>query len=234
MARRGVLGMLVGGAAALLSGCGALLGRDNYKFKMTVEVDTPEGLRSGSSVYFVRAWRTTELITGGSSSDTELRGEAVVVDLPGGKTLFALLKIENPRHQDLPTMSMKTLDPAFNFDRKVSAERIANKDGIISPAEVSPEYYPLLVTFSDLTDPTSVARVDPLNLAASFGPGVKLKRIMVAVTDEAVTTGIGMRLGWLEAHRGTLKPSPPAYMDDPRDLDLRLLGKGPFSTELVK
>jgi hypothetical protein len=39
-----------------------------------------------------------------------------------------------------------------------------------------------------------VQRVDPANLAASFGPGIRLKRITVEVTDDDVTTGIEKRL----------------------------------------
>lgn len=58
--------------------------------------------------------------------------------------------------------------------------------------------YPMLVTFSDLDDPTELELANPDNLAASFGEGVSLKRITVAVTDDPVTTGIGQRLGWLD------------------------------------
>ena len=57
--------------------------------------------------------------------------------------------------------------------------------------------YPMLVAFGDEADPTSVARVDPDDLAASFGEGVTLKRITVALTNDPVTTGIEERLGWL-------------------------------------
>jgi hypothetical protein len=45
-----------------------------------------------------------------------------------------------------------------------------------------------------------VQRVDPANLAASFGPGIRLKRITVEVTDDDVTTGIEKRLRWLGDH----------------------------------
>ena len=60
--------------------------------------------------------------------------------------------------------------------------------------------YPMLVTFGDLSDPTSVANVDPEHLAATFGEGVRLKRITVELTDDAVTTAIEERLGWLSEY----------------------------------
>ena len=53
-----------------------------------------------------------------------------------------------------------------------------------------PDYqYPMLVTFEDITDPASVRLVDPADLAASFGPGVRLKSVVLEVTDEPVTEG---------------------------------------------
>ena len=38
--------------------------------------------------------------------------------------------------------------------------------------ELAPGDLPLLVRFRDINDPTTVERVDPNDLAASFGPGV--------------------------------------------------------------
>ena len=203
MARRRILGLLVAlGSAMMLRGCGFFRG-NSYRFKMTVEVETPHGLKTGSSVYDVRAYKTSDLLTGGSSSDSDLRGEALAVDLPDGKTLFALLKTVNtPGHDDLAYMSMRSLDPAFNYNRAESAQRIASGDGIQSPAEVAPSDYPMLVTFNDTNDPASVARIDPRNLAASLGAGVRLKSIMVEVTDDDVTISTRMRLDALGVREG--------------------------------
>ena len=67
--------------------------------------------------------------------------------------------------------------------------------------EIPESQYPLLVTFTDLTDPTTVKAVDPENLAATFGPGVSLKRLTLEITDEPVTEGrIEQVLGWLGPH----------------------------------
>ena len=233
IARRTVLGLFAGGAAALLGGC-RLLGGNSYRFKMTVDVETPQGLRTGSSVYEVTAFKTSELIAGGTSSDSTVKGEAAAVDLPGGRTLFALLKTINPMRDDLALMSMAALDPAFSNNRVESTKRIAFGDGIRSPNEVVVSDYPLLVNFRDLSAPHTVERIDAANLAATFGPDYRLRRIMVQVTDEPVTTGIVKRLTWLPEHRGTLKPNPPRTMNDPSDPDLRLLGTKAFSTELLK
>ena len=58
--------------------------------------------------------------------------------------------------------------------------------------------YPMLVTFGDIADPASVRLVDPGDLAASFGAGVRLKAVTLEVTREEVTEGVveGL-LGWI-------------------------------------
>lgn len=214
MARRGVIGLIAGVATAVLTGCG-LIGGKSYRFRMTLEVDTSDGLRTGSSVYEVTAQNHAKLLPDMRGRSRDVRGEAVAVDLPSGQTLFALLKTMNRAgDDDLAAMSMATLDPAYKNDWVESAARIAAGDGIRSPAEVPPtdsydgydkghpiktqvSNYPMLVTFTDISDPSSVKLVDPADLAASFGPGVKLKRITVEITDDPVTSGIEKRLGWL-------------------------------------
>ena len=197
MARRGVLGMLAGGAVALLSGCG-LLGNPSYRFKMTVEVETPDGLKRGASVYAVSAKKHSPTIfPEARGRSREVVGEAVAVEVSPDKTLFALMNTVNGAGDDnLAYLSMVTLDPAYKNDWVESAQRISSGDGIRSPAEVAEGDYPMFVTFTDIDDPKSVQRVDPANLAASFGPGIRLKRITVEVTNDDVTTGIEKRLRW--------------------------------------
>jgi hypothetical protein len=85
----------------------------------------------------------------------------------------------------------------------------------------------MLVTFGNLRDPMSVTEVDPANLSAQFGEGVRLRRITVQVTDDDVTEGIERRLGWLKTlHGGYLNG---AFADDGR-VPLGLYG-GNFSSE---
>ncbi|MCP4188064.1 MAG: hypothetical protein GY763_10735, partial [Gammaproteobacteria bacterium] len=57
--------------------------------------------------------------------------------------------------------------------------------------------YPLLVTFTDINDPASVARVDRYDLEKHFGTGVKLKAVTLEITGEPVTRGeVEKVLGW--------------------------------------
>lgn len=189
MARRGVLGVLAGGAVAMLGGCGLFGGQKAYRFRMTVEVETPQGVKAGSSVYQV--WAATnkaKLLPEEHARDWGVKGEAVTVDLGGGQYLFALMKT-GAIQGDLAGMSMTALDPAFHNDIVESAARIAAGDGVRSPAEVARADWPLLVRFRNLADPKSVEQVSP--------EVARVKRIVVETTSDAVTTGIEKQLGWL-------------------------------------
>jgi hypothetical protein len=67
--------------------------------------------------------------------------------------------------------------------------------------------YPMLITFRDINDPTTVKAVAPEDFEREFGSGVRLKRIVVQITTDRITTGIKNRLPWL-ANLGMLVPRP--------------------------
>lgn len=193
--RRVLCGMAAGLVLPALSGCKT--NESTYRFRLTVEVDTPEGVRSGFSVMEVSAWGYSAGMNGQRRGMT-LRGEAVAVDLPGGRTLFALLRTKGANPDiDLAMASMAALDQDFRNDWVESAGRIERLKAENLTAVVRPDDYPMLVTFGAIADPTSVEEVDPDDLEASFGPGVRLRRITVQLTDEDVTTGIESRLAIL-------------------------------------
>ena len=203
-----------------------------YRFRLTVEVETPQGLRSGSSVYQVWANDTTAVLPEEAKRDWGVKGEAVAVDLPGGRTLFALLKTVNPMREDLARMSMAALDPAFNNDIVESARRISRGSGVRANADVMPNNYPLLVRFRDVADPKSVERVAAANSAAAFGPRVRLRRITVEVTDDPVTTGIEKRFSWWNAFRNHHFDGTSTVSEDMISKNLAAhMSSGSFSTE---
>ncbi|MCB2077622.1 MAG: hypothetical protein KDE55_07980 [Novosphingobium sp.] len=221
-------------ALIFLSACKSNV--SEYRFEMTVEVETPDGLKTGSSVYAVRAGNKTRLTSEEGTRSLSQRGEAVAVDVAPGKTLFALLKT-NAHWGDVASLSMQALDPRFTkrYDSVGTAARLAARDATAPPAIVDPAIYPMLVTFTDIDDPTSVQLVDPDDLAATFGDGYALKRITVRITDAPVTTEIERRLGWLETvgkTRGTLVENPPRLLKDAAPKDF--ITPGEFSTEIWK
>src|SRR5687767_14049302 len=84
---------MVAGVALLLATYGyGLLGVERYRYKMTVEVETPQGVKSGYAVREI-AIRTVPPIPmhGEDRGGVGVTGQAVAVDFASGKTLFALL-----------------------------------------------------------------------------------------------------------------------------------------------
>ena len=172
--------------------------------KLTVTVETPDGPRSGSAVSAGRFQTTPKWAGVGDSagaSNSSLSGEAVVVDLGEGRVLFALLKGYNEFTARLAFFPLPRKP-----ERKEEAAAVFDKlEALRASMELPRELTPLLVTFADINDPASVARVDPTDLAASFGPGYALSSITLAITDEPVTKDrVEAVLGWLSnlsAHR---------------------------------
>ena len=71
--------------------------------------------------------------------------------------------------------------------------------GQTEPVTLTGDLIPMLVTFDDITKPETVREVDPEDLTAVFGEGVRLKAVTLEVTEEAVTEGrVEGVLGWLD------------------------------------
>lgn len=207
VARRIASAVLAASVLAMLSGCELFYPSETLRYRMTVEVDTPDGPRIGSSVVESTIKAGTRF---GDASGIQfrLRGEAVAVPLPNGKVLFALLRPEESGdatfyHARLmeraacgegqPTVQP---DPALCGSAQWTTFRPWAREHQLS-TEIGTSIYPMLVTFRDLSNPGSVERVAPDKLAASFGASYRLKRITVQITGEDVTTEIEKRLGWL-------------------------------------
>ena len=203
---RAIAGLLALLGAVLVSACSDNAAEDNslsYRYRLTIEVETPEGLRTGSSVIEVRQSMGRSTMGGFNEQIFyKTRGEAVAVDLPDGQTLYALLRSPGGDIEwavrVIPILAPDAGDD-IHLDDVLLLEGKHELPRTWSPRGRSDERpaYPMMVTFGDEADPTSVTRVDPDDLAASFGEGLRLKRITAELTDDPVTTGIEERLGWL-------------------------------------
>lgn len=177
---------------AALSGCERSW---SWHQRVSVHVQTADGLRSGSSV--LRGGivdRTDALLPDARGASSFLRGEAVIVEIAPGKYLFALLD------------EMPTVFPVL-FPGEAPLQAAKKLDGNTASALVPSKYYPIMVTFDDPSDPSSVRLVDPSNLEASFGPGVTLQSVEMSLTEDPVTFGaVDAVLTWLsEYKRGALR-----------------------------
>ncbi|MEP3474902.1 MAG: hypothetical protein ABJN57_01650 [Hyphomicrobiales bacterium] len=190
-----------------LSGCS-----DTYEWneKVTVEVETPDGLKTASSVQaveLIHTWAGLPEMKGASAS---LKGEAVVLEVLPGRYLFALLSSERDRSRRLNLFYNSELDDLYRrelglkageYKNRTVPEKVALTLRTKGRSMAMPSYYyPILATFKDINDPSSVQKVEPDNLSVVFGSGVKLKRITYEIVDEPVTRGkIEAVLKWFDS-----------------------------------
>ncbi len=182
-------------AAALLFWAWNSLFPYALNYRITVEIETPEGVKSGSAVRRVIAAKTLAFNPDVRKIRSNIFGEAVVVDLGKRGVIFALINWS----------SYEELYEAFAFDGDEFGPEGIRYYRSLKPgtrAELK-TYIPKLVTFTDINDPKSVKLVKgyrfnvktqkfvPVdNFEEIFGKGVHLKRVMIEITNDPVTWGI--------------------------------------------
>jgi hypothetical protein len=89
-------------------------------------------------------------------------------------------------HQKILALKLIAGDKAWGQPEKADLEKVEAHRG---PVTLGRSTYPPLVTFADITIPSSVSEVKPEDLAATFGSGYSLRSITLEITDEEVTKG---------------------------------------------
>lgn len=195
----GPLGLL----AALLIGDAIRVNRPGHKYRMTVEVETPAGVRSASGIVAVTPYRG---YTPGGNTRTS--GEAIYVDLGGTKNLVVLLAhLDKPLDLDAVNyVALRAYPEATG--KRVNFNDMSKQAGIVP---VKGALIPVLVAFADSASPGSARVVAPDDAQAVLGRGYRLRGITAEVVPngfwpidfggalgEPVTRGIATKLPWLD------------------------------------
>jgi hypothetical protein len=185
-----------------------------YRYRLTIEVDTPQGAKSGSSVIETALennhnvkWAPPEA----RKFTATTRGQAVFVDLGDGKHIIALLAMGKTADSDpefrtiaAGSLGVRPYEPAEVFPAIAKAS--AAKVTVSAPASL----IPTLVLFEDLSDPRTARVVPPDDLETSFGPGYKFLDATIefvsagtwplnemGLTGQPITDNIRAKLPWL-------------------------------------
>ena len=186
------------------------------RFKLAVTVDANGKTYTGATVYDVTYVWEPKFLPEVRAAQLRLTGEALFLDLGGGRNLVVTLTASGSgrpfkrvnisqtyQFEDLWKSSgarSAAALPHIAFQLHMASKqtgadlKAARKKGKI---ELPVDRLPTTVTFTDLADPTTVKRVDPTNLAATFGPGYRITRATIEVTNEPLTHGIEKKLPWL-------------------------------------
>lgn len=228
----------------VLNGCTLFYPSGTWRYRMTVEVETPEGLKIGSAVRQVHVQHEPKLLPEMHGFDVSVKGEAVVVDLGERGVLFALLGRRLAHSVVIETFPWPG-GPGGSY----STEGLRYYAGLkIEKKEVALGQIPRLVTFKDMNNPESVELVYSSELSwqeskgshkvydvtdnfeAVFGKGVKLKRVWIEMTDDAVTKGVVDWLPWLPDYRNKLFDGRTTRTISAENRLANDLGMGSFSS----
>ena len=153
-----------------------------WNYRITVEIETPEGIKTGSAVRQVRAWKNVAqwLNPDVRRISYDVIGEAVVVDLEERGVVFALIDWD----------SYKEMFSAFPISANTWKERLMyfNNLEVGTKAELNQDL-PRFVTFDNFDDSMSIRGVDRNKMNEIFDKGVSFKSVSVEITDDSVAFG---------------------------------------------
>jgi hypothetical protein len=189
--------------AALVIGDQIRINRPAHKYRLTVEVETPQGRRSASGVLAVHPDRSYT-----RRGQTRTLGDAVFVELGQGKNLVALLA-----HVDNNNLVLDDINyVALRAYAEASGKRVpfSGMSGLTGTVPVKGALIPVLVSFTDPAVPGSAKVVSPDDAEAALGQGYRLRGLTAEVVPngywpldfggvlgQPVTRGIQAKLPWL-------------------------------------
>jgi hypothetical protein len=177
----------------------------SWNYRMTVAIETPEGMKTGSAVRKISFSSEPSIFPGqGGTYYNVTEGEAVIVDLSKRGVVFAIMD--------------------GDYAHRVVLRGFPLKEKTNPGAEITlnSNQYPRIVQFRNLNNPKSVEliygaksydeqgkfigdqhlRID--RFGELFGIGVTLSSITIEITNAQVSHGIEQWLPWLSTMHGYL------------------------------
>jgi hypothetical protein len=185
-----------------------------WRYRYTIDIETPEGIKSGITVREVFFPPADKNIYVGSNKGVA-RGEAVYIDLGQRGVVFAIMQdTANARNRfkSLVQTVFPTVPKVYDQERYQEVlKHYHNLRGV--KGDVPPRNYPMFVHFKDLNDPQSIElvyerkrgsrrdmeQVDADRFEEVFGEGVRIKNITMEMTDEPLEWKLENKLRWIES-----------------------------------
>lgn len=186
-----IAGLLVAGMAVAFAMNAKSEPELQLRYKITINVETPEGIKSGSAVREVTIDTFKGFNPDKADFKADIYGEAVVVDLGEKGKLFALINTNSytemlyafPIVEETAPLSPKGIEYYKNLKVGDTA-KLENKI-----------YWPKIVMFEDMNDASTVKilrrslqdNTGPETLEEVLGKGVFVRDITIEITDEPIT-----------------------------------------------
>ena len=169
----------------------------SYRYRLALEVETPQGSKTASSVIQVAV--TPKFVHWNPSASpiiVRVEGEAIFLDLGQGKNVIATLGF-GPTGANTDRLS-RLPSEVLGGDNGQSYKRARTWEG---RAELHGGLIPTLVTFGDPADPRTLRVVQPDEFVAVLGPGYRFKGAWIEMTKDDVTRGrIQEKLPWVGSY----------------------------------
>jgi hypothetical protein len=190
----------------------------HVRYRLTVEVQDGDQLKTGSSVVEALYDIQPTWSWSGPGNATRVIGYAPTVDFGDKGLLF--LTFANATRTPAEIVELNnyvfcagddmyclpfdaygergTAVATHYDDRKAPLEALLRQGG---PRDVPFAALPKLARFKEGDDPRLLVHVSPYNLAATFGPGVELKRVVLQLTEDPMTPPPKIWPQWLTIKR---------------------------------
>lgn len=175
-----------------------------YNAEITVNIETPSGIRSGSGVIGTE-WRDgrgglSDAISSKSPLiETRPIGDAIAIELDDGTILVAMLGAIGPVkdvYVGYGTVTSRVLGLSPREPLSVTRDAIRRAGSTVLP--VPEDMLPPLVATRDPSDPEALIGVGYQDLPAFLGAGYRLHSVTLQFTDRRVTRTIDQVLPWLQ------------------------------------
>jgi len=203
---------------------------------------------TGSVVHALISPKGATIPALGISPQRKFYGQALVLDLPGGRPNLIVPTAGGGRlFQQGITDEEAAYSPVITKERfgnlffsacgfytfprsrdwtlggsETQADWYIRVNSFKGTCEVTPQFMPLLYSIDDNYDVSTIQLADPNNLAARFGSGVEFVSASVSVVDDPVSTDVLQIFPWI-APLMALKYSGPD--EDSKEKRLRVIGE---------
>jgi hypothetical protein len=170
------------------------------RYRLTLNVDVDGVAQTGSGVVEIPYSFAPDAFASlpGSQFYGDMRGYAITVDLGARGQLFVVNELPAladpatgkslfPNAANLSQLPLVTFKISAGLPSRRASE-IRNLQDSNKSVDIPPQQLPMIVRFRNMSNCNSIEEVNPVDLAATLGPGVSIKRVTLTITDDPISS----------------------------------------------
>lgn len=174
----------------------------SYRYRLKVELQTPDGLQTGESIIETRFQDNRGSNFGFVESrllKISVKGQATAIKI-GNRTLVAAM-IVGPfggRDAQFKTVVPETLGVRWSgpLDETRAAVEKAKREAV--PREVPRDEWPTFIVFENQYDPATARVVHPDEIVEVFGRGYSVQSVKIDFTNDPINDNIDITFPWIK------------------------------------